>query len=80
MRTKMFRKVLSVTALTAMLIYSTVLPVFAGTSASGAVIGACHVSPIVADLDRSLHFYRDLLGLEVSSAPSPGSLPWDTKS
>ena len=46
--------------------------------AAGAVVGACHVSPIVADLDRSLRFYRDLLGLEVSPAPPAGALPWDT--
>jgi catechol 2,3-dioxygenase-like lactoylglutathione lyase family enzyme len=47
--------------------------------ASAAVVGACHVSPVVADLDRSLKFYRDLLGLEVSPAPGPaaGSLPWN---
>jgi catechol 2,3-dioxygenase-like lactoylglutathione lyase family enzyme len=45
--------------------------------ASGAVVGACNVSPIVADLDRSMRFYRDLLGLEVSPPPSAGRLPWD---
>jgi catechol 2,3-dioxygenase-like lactoylglutathione lyase family enzyme len=45
------------------------LIVFANTPASSAVTGACHVSPIVADLDRSLRFYRDLLRLEVSPAP-----------
>ncbi len=49
-----------------------------GLPASAAVTGACHVSPVVADLDRSLHFYGDLLGLEVTPAPGPGALPWDT--
>lgn len=29
------------------------------------LIGFEHVGMIVSDLDRSLHFYRDLLGLEV---------------
>jgi len=53
---------------------------FADTRASAAVTGACHVSPIVADLDRSLRFYRDLLGLEVSPPPAAGTLPWDTNS
>jgi catechol 2,3-dioxygenase-like lactoylglutathione lyase family enzyme len=47
--------------------------------ARGAVTGSCHVSPIVSDLDRSLRFYRDLLGLEVSSAPASGAIPWDTE-
>jgi catechol 2,3-dioxygenase-like lactoylglutathione lyase family enzyme len=46
--------------------------------ASGAAVGACHVSPIVADLGRSVRFYRDLLGLELAAAPQPGPLPWDT--
>jgi catechol 2,3-dioxygenase-like lactoylglutathione lyase family enzyme len=40
--------------------------------AAGAVVGACHVSPVVADLDRSMRFYRDLLGLDVSAAPAAG--------
>ena len=51
---------------------------FAGLPASAAVTGACHISPVVADLDRSLRFYRDLLGLEVSPAPAAGAIPWDT--
>jgi catechol 2,3-dioxygenase-like lactoylglutathione lyase family enzyme len=38
----------------------------------------CLVSPIVSDLDSSQRFYRDLLELEVSSAPAAGYLPWDT--
>ena len=54
------------------------LIVLASMPARAGVTGACHVSPIVADLDRSLHFYRDLLGLEVSSAPAAGAIPWDT--
>jgi catechol 2,3-dioxygenase-like lactoylglutathione lyase family enzyme len=46
--------------------------------AAGAVSGACHVSPIVSDLDRSARFYHDLLGMELSSTPPRGPLPWDT--
>jgi catechol 2,3-dioxygenase-like lactoylglutathione lyase family enzyme len=55
------------------------LVLFAGAPSRAAVTGSCHVSPIVSDLDRSLRFYRDLLGLEVASAPATGSLPWDTE-
>ena len=53
-----------------------------------AVTGACHVSPIVSDLDRSARFYHDLIGLDLVPAPDPpgplqppqqvGPLPWDT--
>jgi catechol 2,3-dioxygenase-like lactoylglutathione lyase family enzyme len=50
------------------------------------LVGACHVSPIVENLDRSAHFYHDLLGLDlVPAAPLRPSdlkagepLPWDT--
>jgi catechol 2,3-dioxygenase-like lactoylglutathione lyase family enzyme len=36
------------------------------------------VSPIVADLDKSAHFYHDLIGLDLVPRPGTGSLPWDT--
>jgi catechol 2,3-dioxygenase-like lactoylglutathione lyase family enzyme/predicted enzyme related to lactoylglutathione lyase len=45
---------------------------------AGAVTGACHVSPIVSDLDKSAHFYHDILGLDLVPAPGSGRLPWDT--
>ena len=45
---------------------------------AGAVVGACHVSPIVADLDRSARFYHDVLGLDLVPTPGSGPLPWDT--
>src|SRR5438874_1829697 len=47
--------------------------------AAGPIISACHVSPIVANLDRSAHFYHDLLGLNLVPAPPPGALPWDDR-
>jgi catechol 2,3-dioxygenase-like lactoylglutathione lyase family enzyme len=48
------------------------------SSPAGALVSACHVSPIVADLDTSARFYHDLLGLDLVPAPAPGPLPWDT--
>jgi catechol 2,3-dioxygenase-like lactoylglutathione lyase family enzyme len=36
------------------------------------------VSPIVSDLDKSAHFYRDLLGLDLVPPPGTARLPWDT--
>jgi catechol 2,3-dioxygenase-like lactoylglutathione lyase family enzyme/mono/diheme cytochrome c family protein len=42
-----------------------------------AVTGACHVSPIVHDLDRSARFYHDLIGLDLVPTPAAGPLPWD---
>ena len=55
---------------------------FAGRvqSPPSTVTGACHVSPIVSDLDKSARFYRDVIGLDLVPAPSPGPLPWDTDS
>jgi catechol 2,3-dioxygenase-like lactoylglutathione lyase family enzyme len=38
---------------------------------AGDVIGVGNFAHIVADLDNSLAFYRDVLGLEVSVAPTP---------
>jgi catechol 2,3-dioxygenase-like lactoylglutathione lyase family enzyme len=43
-----------------------------------AALGACHVSPIVANLDRSAKFYHELVGLSLYPEPKPGPLPWDT--
>ncbi len=45
-----------------------------------ALTNACHVSPIVDDLDIAAHFYHDLLGLDLVPAPPPGPLPVDTDS
>ena len=45
---------------------------------AGSVTGVCHVSPIVANLDRSARFYHNILGLDLVPAPPAGSLPWDT--
>lgn len=45
-----------------------------------AVTNACHVSPIVDDLDVAAHFYHDLLGLDLVPTPPPGPLPVDMDS
>lgn len=45
---------------------------------AGPVVGACHVSPIVENLDRAAAFYHGLLGLDLVPAPPQGALPWDT--
>ena len=47
-------------------------------SSAGSVVGACHVSPIVGDLDRSARFYHDVLSLDLVPTPPAGPLPWDT--
>ena len=44
----------------------------------GLVTSACHVSPIVADLDKTARFYRDVLGLDLMPTPPSGPLPVDT--
>ncbi len=45
---------------------------------SSTVVNACHVSPIVDDLDRAARFYHDLLGMDLMPPPPPGPLPVDT--
>jgi catechol 2,3-dioxygenase-like lactoylglutathione lyase family enzyme len=45
---------------------------------TSAVVNACHVSPIVENLDRAARFYHDLLGLDLVPTPPAGPLPWDT--
>jgi catechol 2,3-dioxygenase-like lactoylglutathione lyase family enzyme len=47
-------------------------------STDAAALGACHVSPIVANLDSSATFYRELVGLSLYPEQKPGPLPWDT--
>ena len=69
-------------------IYRTVLFLFVCASAAvamqtaqtaaAAVTSACHVSPIVSDLDKSARFYHDILGLDLVPTPASGRLPWDT--
>jgi catechol 2,3-dioxygenase-like lactoylglutathione lyase family enzyme len=46
---------------------------------SSRVTSACHVSPIVADVDKSARFYHELLGLDLIPSPPPGPLPVDTR-
>ena len=65
-------------ALTAIVAVCLVSVALWGQSPSSSVTGACHVSPIVSDLDRSAQFYHDLLGLDLVPEPGPGSMPWDT--
>ena len=40
------------------------------------VLGVGHFSPIVADLDRTVAFYRDVVGLEIAKEP-PST--WDAE-
>lgn len=43
----------------------------------GAVVGVGGFSHIVENVDRSVAFYRDILGLEMPNPPRPfGSIPW----
>jgi catechol 2,3-dioxygenase-like lactoylglutathione lyase family enzyme len=65
--------------MTRVTIFVVVTIVSAATPTVAAVTGACHVSPVVADLDRSVRFYHDLLGLEVSRSPETGAIAWDTR-
>jgi catechol 2,3-dioxygenase-like lactoylglutathione lyase family enzyme len=53
-------------------------PLQSPESPPGPVIGACHVSPIVENLDKAAAFYHGLLGLDLVPDPPPGPLPWDT--
>src|SRR3954468_12240766 len=53
----------------------------ARTTADGpasSVMNACHVSPIVDDLDRTAGFYHELLGMDLMPPPPAGPLPVDT--
>ncbi len=43
------------------------------------VLGSSHFSPVVSNLDRSIDFYDNVLGLPVPSAKQPGPRPWDTQ-
>jgi catechol 2,3-dioxygenase-like lactoylglutathione lyase family enzyme len=53
--------------------------VWSQPATSSRVTSACHVSPIVADVDKSARFYHDLLGLDLVPSPPPGPLPVDTR-
>jgi catechol 2,3-dioxygenase-like lactoylglutathione lyase family enzyme len=56
-----------------------VTEVWSQPATSSRVTSACHVSPIVADVDKSARFYHDLLGLDLVPSPPPGPLPVDTR-
>jgi catechol 2,3-dioxygenase-like lactoylglutathione lyase family enzyme len=53
-------------------------PAVGAPPAASIVVNACHVSPIVDNLDVSAHFYHDVLGFDLVPAPPPGPLPVDT--
>jgi len=50
--------------------------VLGGSMASAEVVGACHVSPVVSDLEKSARFYHELLGLELSPTLGTNPVPW----
>src|SRR5207253_10853211 len=50
----------------------------AADAPASVVVNACHVSPIVDDLDRTARFYHDLLGMDLMPPPPAGALPVDT--
>ena len=43
------------------------------------VIGSGNFSPMVMDLDRTVAFYHDALGLNLSAAESARPVPWDAE-
>jgi hypothetical protein len=43
------------------------------------VIGSGNFSPMVANLDRTIEFYHDVLGLTLAANESARPLPWDTE-
>jgi catechol 2,3-dioxygenase-like lactoylglutathione lyase family enzyme len=46
---------------------------------AGEVIGSGNFSPMVANLDKTIEFYHDVLGLTLSANESARPLPWDTE-
>jgi catechol 2,3-dioxygenase-like lactoylglutathione lyase family enzyme len=66
---------------TILLIIVSVCAAIPGTHAQtrrSAVTGACHVSPVVSDLDRSARFYHNVIGLDLVPPSVSRSFPWDT--
>jgi catechol 2,3-dioxygenase-like lactoylglutathione lyase family enzyme len=65
---------------TAAIILLASLHVFAQAPAEpGAVVGVGGFSHIVESVDRSVSFYRDVIGLDMPNPPRPfGSIPWIT--
>ena len=47
--------------------------------ATAFVIGSGNFSPMVVDLDKTVAFYHDVLGLTVSASESARPVPWDTE-
>jgi catechol 2,3-dioxygenase-like lactoylglutathione lyase family enzyme len=68
------------TALTTagILVVSVLLARMSADLGPSVVLNACHVSPIVDDLDRSARFYHDVLGMDLMPPPPAGPLPVDT--
>src|SRR5580698_5030124 len=48
----------------------------AATTSGGEVLGLGSYSPIVDNLDRSLEFYHDALGLDIPPQTKPGPRPY----
>jgi len=54
-----------------------VAAVHSSQAPADAITSACQVGPTVSNLDRSAHFYHDLLGFDLVPDSPPGPLHWD---
>jgi catechol 2,3-dioxygenase-like lactoylglutathione lyase family enzyme len=68
---------IAATAVGSLMLAFQTLPALAQPSSF--VIGSGNFSPMVMDLDRTVAFYHDALGLNLSAAESARPVPWDAE-